>query len=293
MLLPFTLMQLEAFVAAASQGNITRAAKSLRKDRTTVSELINNLEIDLGYDLFDRQTRPLMLTRKGDLLFRQAMLFLQQAQAFGGIASQLAQREPLQLTLSYDIFTPQATLLRLVQDLAPSGITLHLRCESRQAGELALRSGEADIGIYQALNRPVGQAFRWRSLGAIELAVYAAPSLFTRTPVSMAGLAAQKQLLPGSPQPEPLSQRLQIADRVQSVNERELLVALLRAGEGWALLPTHFFSRRQPGVERIETVMGKEGMLHPMVALWQPGNAGHIALGHVLDRLSHNFAGWA
>lgn len=290
MSVPFTLLQLEAFTAVGRYGSITRAARALQKDRTTVSELINNLEIDLGYSLFDRQTRPLQLTTQGDRLYRQAMLFLQEAQAFSGIACQLAEGQPLSLTLSYDTFTPHATLIRLAQQLAASGITLNLRCESRESGEQALCLGEADIGVYQALNRPVSQSFSWRALGAIELAVYASPALFRHHPVSMSQLASHTQLLPWNGISAALSQRLQIADRVQSVNERELLLALLQAGESWALLPTHFFTTPLSGVERIETAMGREGMLHPMVALWQPGNVEHIALRHVLERLEGNFA---
>lgn len=288
-MIPFTLLQLEAFVAVCRHGTMTRAAQALRKDRTTLSELINCLEIDLGYALFDRQTRPLSRTPSGDRLYRQAVLFLQEAQAFGGIASQLAAGEGQQLTLSYDVFIPHSMLVSLSAELAGEGVTVNLRCEPRLQGELALAEGRADIGIYQALNRPVGQSFSWQTLGAIEFAVYASPALFAETPVTMMALASHTQLLPWDFMPEYLAQRLQIADRTQSVNERELLIALLRAKQGWAMLPTHFFTQQRVGVERIETVMGRKGMLHPVVALWQPGKVGHTTLRYVLDAAERNF----
>ncbi|SFN60116.1 DNA-binding transcriptional regulator, LysR family [Izhakiella capsodis] len=288
-MISFTLLQLEAFVAVCRHGTMTRAAQALRKDRTTVSELINCLEIDLGCELFDRQTRPPRLTPSGDRLYRQAVLFLQEAQAFSGIASQLAGGESQSLQVSYDVFIPHSMLVSLSTELAKSGVTVNLRCEPRSQGEQALAEGRADIGIYQALNRPVGQSFSWQTLGAIEFAVYASPMLFSEKPVTMMALASHTQLLPWDFMPEYLAQRLQIADHTQSANERELLIALLQARQGWAMLPTHFFTRQKAGVERIETVMGRKGMLHPVVALWQPGKVGHTTLRHVLDVAERSF----
>ena len=68
--LRFSLAQIEAFTSVAEQGNLTRAAKSLGKDRTTLSQLLVYLELDLGYSLFDRSTRPLALTDEGVRLYR-------------------------------------------------------------------------------------------------------------------------------------------------------------------------------------------------------------------------------
>lgn len=78
-----------------------------KKDRTTISELVDYLELDLGYALFDRSTRPLSLTDAGKLLYRQARLFLHEAQAFGQIAEHIPQQLSTQLTLCYDAFTPR------------------------------------------------------------------------------------------------------------------------------------------------------------------------------------------
>lgn len=47
----FSLAQIEAFASVCETGNLTQAAKRLGKDRTTFSELIENLELDLGYSL--------------------------------------------------------------------------------------------------------------------------------------------------------------------------------------------------------------------------------------------------
>ena len=105
--LRFTLAQIEAFACVCESGTLTQAARRLKKDRTTVRELVDYLEIDLGYRLFERSTRPLTLTPQGQLLYRQARLFLHEAEAFSRIAGQIPAQLDTHLTLCYDLFTPR------------------------------------------------------------------------------------------------------------------------------------------------------------------------------------------
>ncbi len=169
----FSLAQIEAFASVCETGNLTQAAKRLGKDRTTVSELIENLELDLGYSLCDRRTRPLQLTEAGQRLYRQARLFLQEAEALSLLAQRIPQQVRQKLTLCYDPFTPRVFLTELAMFLGQRGIQLDLLMMERGEGELALADDVADIGIYQAINRSIGEKFKWRALGAIELTAYA------------------------------------------------------------------------------------------------------------------------
>lgn len=98
----FTLAQIEAFACVCECGTLTQAAKKLRKDLTTVSQLLDYLEIDLGYVLFDRATRPMALTDAGQRLYRQARLFLIEARAFAQAVRQIPYQLSAQLTLCYD-----------------------------------------------------------------------------------------------------------------------------------------------------------------------------------------------
>lgn len=289
MTIPFTLAQVEAFVCVYECGNLTRAASRLGKDRTTVSELLDYLELDLGYVLFDRSSRPFTLTPRGSQLYRQARLFLHEAQAFCHVAQQqLPARQAI--TLSYDIFTPQAVLVALATHLDQRGVQLNLRYQDRHAGEAAIAVGEADLGLYQAVNKPISEQFKWRAIGSVEMAVFASPTLFSPRPVNLMMLASCTQLIPHLSLDGALGQRLQIADRVQFVNDAALLIRLLEKGLGWAFLPVHAIAAGNNRLERIDTEMGKSGLVHPMVAIWQPGQTGHPTLNQVLDRLSELFS---
>lgn len=274
----FTLAQIDAFACVCESGTLTAAAKKLKKDRTTVSELVDYLELDLGYSLFNRATRPLTLTAEGQLLYRQARLFLQEAQSFGQIAGQIPQQINTQLTLCYDAFTPRRFLLRLADALKKQHIHLDLLLTGRERAEQMIESGAADMGIFQAINRPINAHFQWRSIGAITLALYAKEGFFPTSPVSLLSLASSVQLIPFAGLPEHMAQRLQIADRIQRVNELEMLQLLLAQGFGWALLPTHLEAERWPGISQIDAEFGNTGLTHPLVALWDPGQKNQPAI---------------
>jgi len=285
----FTLAQIEAFACVCEAGNITRAAKRLKKDRTTVSELLEYLELDVGYPLFDRSTRPLQLTEEGQRLYRQARLFLQEAEAFSLAISAIPQQLVKKLTLCYDPYTPRAFLTGLATKLDQQDCRLDLLLMERYAAEIALEEGTVDLAICQALNRSISDKFKWRAIGSIELAVFAAQGFFTGSePVPLLTLASRTQLLPFGHLQESMKQRLQIADNIRTVSEVSLLQALLSSGQGWAFLPTHFMGEHWPDIRRYATELGQQGLLHPMVALWKPGDS--PTLNEVVERIQYIYA---
>lgn len=270
-LLRFTLAQIEAFACVCETGTLTQAAKKLKKDRTTVSELLDYLEVDLGYTLLDRTTRPLTLTPQGQLLYRQARLFLHEADAFSRIARQIPDRIETRLTLCYDLFTPRALLLRLAEQLQAQHIQLDMIACERVQAEQWLDEGSVNFGLFQAVNRSVNDHLHWRAVGSVSLAVYAREDYFPKQPVSLLHLASQPQLMPFRDLPPSLAGRIRIADQLIHVNEITLLEGMLQSGYGWAFLPDHFAAERLDGVSRIDTEMGARGLTHPLVALWKPG----------------------
>ncbi|MEW5560028.1 LysR family transcriptional regulator [Enterobacter asburiae] len=282
-LLRFTLAQIEAFACVCESGTLTQAARKLKKDRTTVSELLDYLEVDLGYTLFDRSTRPLTLTPQGQLLYRQARLFLHEAEAFSRIARQIPDSIETHLTLCYDLFTPRALLLQLAEQLRARHIQLDMIACERVQAEQWLDEGSVDLALFQAMNRSVNDHLHWRAVGSVSLAVYAREGYFSKQPVSLLHLASRPQLMPFRDLPPSLAGRLQIADNLIHVNEISLLEGLLQSGTGWAFLPDHFSAERLKGVMRVETAMGDNGLTHPLVALWKPGVINASVLSQVLS----------
>jgi DNA-binding transcriptional LysR family regulator len=282
----FTLAQIEAFVAVVGCGSLTSASKQLGKDRTTISELIDYLELDLGYALFDGSSRSLKPTTAGHRLYRQARLFLQEADAFGQIADLVPEQIADELSVSYDPFVPRAFLRDLVSAMEARKFRLHLICQSREEAEAALHSRRADLAIYQAVNRSVGSDLKWRALGSIEMNFYAAPGYFpSGKAVSLRMLAAYPQLMLFTDMSAALAARLQISDALRTVNELEMLRYMLTEGYGWAFLPTHFCAHEWPNVEVVETEVGNRGLTHPVVALWKPGGTARSSVETLLAQV--------
>lgn len=63
------LKQIKYFFSVAELGNITKAADLLYTSQPTVSRQILILERELGYSLFDRDSKPLELTKAGKIFY--------------------------------------------------------------------------------------------------------------------------------------------------------------------------------------------------------------------------------
>ena len=74
--MPFTLRQLQYFVAVAQKGSVSGAAQSLSISQSSVTEAIKELEADLGVALFERHPRGLNITVKGHQFLRHAKAIL-------------------------------------------------------------------------------------------------------------------------------------------------------------------------------------------------------------------------
>lgn len=72
----FTFRQLQYFVAVAERGTVSGAAQALSISQSSVTEAIKDLEGDLGVSLFERHSRGLGLTFKGQQFLRHAAKIL-------------------------------------------------------------------------------------------------------------------------------------------------------------------------------------------------------------------------
>jgi DNA-binding transcriptional LysR family regulator len=68
----FSFRQIQYFVAVAENGAVSRAAHALSISQSTVTESLRDLESDLGFPLFERQSNGVELTLKGHHFLRHA-----------------------------------------------------------------------------------------------------------------------------------------------------------------------------------------------------------------------------
>jgi len=70
------IQHLKYFVAAASEGNFTRAAEKLYVSQSAISKMVKSLEEELGVTLFDRSSKHIKLTDAGEILFSRAQAMI-------------------------------------------------------------------------------------------------------------------------------------------------------------------------------------------------------------------------
>lgn len=88
-MLKINLKQLEAFIATAEFSSFTKASEELFLTQSTVSSHINALESTLGIRLIQRSARQrVMLTKEGELVYREAREILDRCQALQDLKNQ-------------------------------------------------------------------------------------------------------------------------------------------------------------------------------------------------------------
>ena len=73
------LNEIRSFVVVAEAQSVQAAADRLHLTQSAVSRLVQRLEIELGVTLFDRQSKPLQLTRDGELALARCRAVLSAA----------------------------------------------------------------------------------------------------------------------------------------------------------------------------------------------------------------------
>lgn len=84
------LNEIRTFVTVAQTGSVQAAAQQLHMTQSAVSRLVQRLELDLGAILFDRQTKPLALTRDGQAALEHGRRVLSATDAFAEALSPAA-----------------------------------------------------------------------------------------------------------------------------------------------------------------------------------------------------------
>jgi DNA-binding transcriptional LysR family regulator len=123
------LRQLEAFAAVMSAGSVTAAGKMLGRSQPSVTRVIQELEQELGFPLFERSGPKVTPTQKAFMMYAEVESALLGIRNIRQRAQHIAQDENRQIKL-VAIPALAAGLLplalsRLPQDLQPQHIQLH------------------------------------------------------------------------------------------------------------------------------------------------------------------------
>ncbi len=143
------LRHLRYFTTIAEELHFGRAAKRLHIAQPPLSQQIQNLEAELGVELFDRTTRPIQLTVAGRAFRARAQVILAEAENAADEARRIGLGQIGRLTVS---FMSAATLAHLPlvlrsfhEDFPDADISLIQMTSGEQLDEIA--AGRVDVGF--------------------------------------------------------------------------------------------------------------------------------------------------
>ncbi|SEL34174.1 LysR family transcriptional regulator [Nitrosovibrio tenuis] len=141
--------QLRTFIAAADEGSFSAAGRKLRRAQSVVSQTLANLELQVGFTLFDRSGRYPKLTEAGRALLADARVVISSMDAFKAKARTLEEGLEPELAVAVDVMYPIAALTEAVRAFheAFPAMPLHLYVEALGAVMQPVLDGRCRIGI--------------------------------------------------------------------------------------------------------------------------------------------------
>lgn len=140
---------LEAFVQSVASGSFSGAARALSKSQSTISVAVSSLEDHLGFALFERTSRNLVLTEEGRRVLAQVREILAANQRLDDVALRLAQGIEPRVTLAISDHWPAGHHDQLLNQFAKKFPEVEFECliaENEDVIEL-LKNGRAQLGL--------------------------------------------------------------------------------------------------------------------------------------------------
>ncbi|GLP96295.1 LysR family transcriptional regulator [Paraferrimonas sedimenticola] len=235
----YTIKQLQAFVATAEHSGFSQAAKFLKKDRTTISELVESLEVDAGLKLFERHARKLTLTDTGQHLFQFAKATLEEQKLFNSSVEGLNRSEPNHLTLAVDSLLPRSRIYRSLATVAQQFPTIELTLLSGDTKSVMewVADGRAEVGVLTSLMDRF-EGLTHFGIFSFDIVDIAPPTWFNQGAVLNDWQVRSKPLINFR-----FLKNLDLSHQQKShhniyVNNVDEMVRMVASGIGWASVPS-------------------------------------------------------
>ncbi|MCC3420019.1 MAG: LysR family transcriptional regulator [Microcoleus sp. PH2017_29_MFU_D_A] len=143
------LRHLRYFIAVAEELNFTRAAERLHMAQPPLSQQIQHLEAELGFQLFRRTKRTVVLTEAGQVFFEESQKILLQVDRAIQLGKQTSRGELGQLTVGFVSSAAHNVVPAILQAFRTRCPAVKLELHELTTNEQLqrLRFGRIDIGF--------------------------------------------------------------------------------------------------------------------------------------------------
>ncbi|MCT7941930.1 MULTISPECIES: LysR family transcriptional regulator [Shewanella] len=272
----FSLEQLLAFVTVYEQKAFSKAAVKLDKHRTTIGQVITNLEDQLAITLFERIGRSVEPTEDATLLYHYAKQAIEQTRTFDRVALSLSFGGLESITFAYASFIPQDVLVQIRKQLMQDFPSMNVNWLVRTKPEIkqSIQDGSIHFGLVNVFTSKVINSLSSSLLHNMGFVPFTGVDTeLAKLPPSetFITMKSSKQFVLKSMLDDDMASRVIISSNYEVVDQQTLIVQMVQEGLGWALLPKsinksdHF----SDGIVEIaaDETNGKEAVLVP-ISLW-------------------------
>jgi DNA-binding transcriptional LysR family regulator len=237
--------QLAAFVAVATEGTFTLAARRLHKSQSAVSKLVRNLEGELGVELFDRSEYRATPSDAGTALLEHALSVLDRVRELEALGRALAGSHEPVVRLGIDAITPLDSVLDVLRAAGKQypAVRLELSTEHMGGAVEALDDGRVELAITSRGNPDPGrvEAEPFVEVAILAVAHHGHPLAQVRGPVPVGLLRSHAQIVLSDSARRSFSPSINVIDGGLRWNVSDLAAKrqIILAGMGWGGLPRH------------------------------------------------------
>lgn len=226
-----------AFVTVAEEGSFSAAARKLKKSQPAVSVTVQNLESDLGYNLFDRIKNKPILTSKGKKLFHASKSLVDQYHALVSTADTLVQYENKKIQVGIDPLVYSQNCLSVLNHLSDQFSEIEIDVLQQPSSMLvqSLEMGSINVA-FGFVSPECSMKFDFIDVSRMQCTWVCAPDYISQPSMTNQTLLLHNELT--GYQPHHYSHY-----RVWKFDHIHAIIDLCLQGKGLTFLPEHFLSR--------------------------------------------------
>ncbi|MDF2178485.1 LysR family transcriptional regulator [Aliiglaciecola sp. CAU 1673] len=236
----FSLEQLKTFVLVAEVGSFSQAGRKLGKAQSAVSLQIQNLELDLNIQLFDRSGRYPKLTPEGEVMLEEARYMLARARHMNDLATSLQRHRLTELVIAADEMALQPDFDPILCRLAGAFPQLKVTLRYPVLADVAhtLQAEQAHFGISLHMPRQYGdlEVLQYQPTRLIYVAAAGHP-LAQEAMLTVDQLSRHRQILVSARNQQ--GSDWQAAPSCWFVENIWGAVELCKTGVGWTIVPQY------------------------------------------------------
>ncbi|MDV8153494.1 LysR substrate-binding domain-containing protein [Acinetobacter pittii] len=255
------LRHLRYFAAVVEEQSFTKAAEKLFIAQPPLSRQIQNLESELGIQLFERGSRPLQTTQAGHFFYQHAVKLLSNAEEIKSMTKRIGLIER-SMTIGFVGSLLYGLLPRIIYLFRQQQPHLNIQLMELSTTEQlqALKEGRIDVGFGRLrISDPAVRRILLRKERLVVAAHTSHPIAQRTEGVYLADLIDEKMFMyPTSPKPNFSTQLLNIfaehslvPKNMHEIREIQLALGLVAAGEGICIIPASADTIRFPHLNYI------------------------------------------